>query len=127
MANFKQHATTGIASCVAVELFQLMRENGKGEMTVKVFLYRLFLAAVGGFIGASIPDTLEPANNYNHRSVFHSVCAGGAVGYVAYATMRENGLVSNQYANALARGAAVGYGSHLVLDARTPMRLPFLL
>ena len=127
MANFKQHATTGMASGVAVELFQLMREYGKGELTVKVFLYRLFLAAIGGLIGASIPDTLEPAYNYNHRSVFHSVCAGGAVAYIAYATMRENGLVSNQYANTLLRGATIGYGSHLVLDARTPMRLPFLL
>lgn len=127
MSNFKQHATTGIASGVAVELFQLMREKGKGEITVKVFLYRLFLAAIGGLIGASIPDTLEPATSYNHRSVFHSVFAGGAVAYVAYATMKENGLVSNQYANALLRSTAVGIGSHLVLDASTPMRLPFLL
>jgi len=123
MSNFKVHSTIGVVSSIGVELLQLMREEG--SVSFKVGLCRCLIAGAGGLIGASTPDLLEPATSYDHRSVFHSVCAGGAVVYGAYSTMSENKLINNQFASAFIRGTAVGYGSHLVLDMTTSMGLPF--
>ena len=111
--------------------------------------------AVGGGFGGLVPDLLEPATNPWHRSMAHSLFAGG--GIVALDTqltrwqskLREKALEYREcrakapegiqrfilllgellcFALAgLIAGVLAGYVSHLVLDAITPASLPVLM
>ena len=75
---------------------------------------------IGGAFGV-LPDVLEPATNFNHRRFFHSLtfAISAAGGIHQLLTRIENPMVRR-----LVIVAAVGYGSHLGLDAQTVQGLP---
>lgn len=111
------------------------------------------VGAVGGIIGGAAPDVLEPALSPNHRRVFHGAVAGGvlvlatftsweatcrarcvewqrvgathAIGCRSRSEAERNALVW-RLAAAFLVGLAVGYASHLLLDAQTPNGIPFI-
>lgn len=124
-------------------------------------IWQKFLAliggAIGGNLGARMPDWIEPAVHSHHRNIAHSVTAGTSI--VAYAAKKtrawerqcreraayfaerlENphldffdrikyGLAELfwRIAVGFARGLGAGYLSHLALDARTPRGIPLLV
>jgi membrane-bound metal-dependent hydrolase YbcI (DUF457 family) len=102
---------------------------------------------LGGLLGASIPDTLDPPNSPNHRGAGHSVAMASMISGVCATTLSElisyareeyrkvNAYVNQGYqppllaglrlhALLLAIGIMVGIPaglvSHLVLDSGTP-------
>jgi len=87
-------------------------------------------AALNGFIGSIVggtfgvlPDLLEPATNFEHRRFFHSLSfAIAAAGGILQLLHR----IQNPMLRRLVIVAAVGYGSHLGLDARTVQGLPII-
>jgi len=98
-------------------------------------------AATGGLIGARLPDIFDPPCTPNHRQVAHAVAPvgflavktwAGAVEFVE-STLAEGDLEINPvtrftrfFVAGLVKGAALGYLSHLALDACTPCGLPLL-
>ena len=111
------------------------------------------VGAVGGVIGGAAPDVLEPALSPNHRSVFHGVVTGSALVLATFTSWEamcrsrcdewqrvahthnpdcpnrseaERNALLWRLAAALLIGIAVGYASHLLLDARTPRGIPFV-
>ncbi|HZS04820.1 MAG TPA: metal-dependent hydrolase [Blastocatellia bacterium] len=148
MANGKTHCqfgrVTGIAATLGLNYYE-GRPITFGEVAGSVF---------GTELGYRLPDMLEPATSPRHRSFFHSqVFAVGAATLAGPAALqqRERLLAWAEEFDAQARmaeglealwlyvkafccrllagflvGAIVGYGSHLLLDALTPMGLPVL-
>lgn len=77
-------------------------------------------SVVGGAFGI-LPDVLEPATNCDHRKFFHSLTfAIGAAGGI-HQLLKH---IQNPMVRRLVIVAAVGYGSHLGLDAQTVQGLP---
>ena len=84
--------------------------------------------AVNGFIGSVVggafgvlPDVLEPATNFDHRRFFHSLTFAIAAAGGIHQLLKR---IQNPMARRLVIVAAVGYGSHLGLDAQTVQGLP---
>lgn len=131
MGDFKRHVLVGAAVAGGANLtYQLLRLYVSSQSPAslwdalaqvrwgRVAVY----AAIGGAI-ASLPDLLEPAHHPNHRSVFHSVCCGGALAYGAFGKHSERWCDDDRHT---ARVGALAYVSHLILDAGTPKGLPLL-
>ena len=129
MSNFKKHVTVGAAVAGGANLaWQLCKilDDPNRPKDFWDFLGRIdfFQIAAFGFVGAAcaaLPDMLEPANNPNHRAVFHSLACGAAVTYGAFGKHTQN--LSPDEKHAL-RVAALSYLSHLALDSGTPKGLP---
>lgn len=80
-----------------------------------------FLVGAGA---AVLPDILEPATSPNHRSVFHSVAISSIpINYIRDSQFKLD--VKDEY-RWLKNAIAIGYLSHLGLDATTSKRLPLL-
>ncbi len=116
MPSFKTHAIAGAVVGLSVSLFehQKIKEN---DPNASIDLRKMFINIVAGIAGAILPDKLEPAFHPNHRSIFHSVTAGGGVALTLKMLNIHSDLKYPVYA------FLWGYGSHLVLDARTPKSL----
>lgn len=71
-----------------------------------------------------MPDLLEPANDPDHRSFFHSKIA--ALGLASLVTKTNESEQNNDGVKLLANIASAGYLSHLLLDNTTPKGLPLL-
>jgi hypothetical protein len=131
MPNAKKHAVAGAVVGGGLNLaWQLLNQLDSHDPPKDFWeaLNRIDLLQVAAFAGAgaicaSIPDLLEPANNPNHRAIFHSVCCGGAIMYGAFGKHTENLTPGDRHA---LRVAALSYLSHLWLDSDTPKSLPFL-
>lgn len=110
---------------------------------------------LGGALGGRFPDVVEPAIHAGHRSVAHALVPAGVAGAAGLPRLpaaqqhvrqwadrcrarREAAtsvlkrilwwlaeMVCRLVSGALA-GAAVGYASHLLLDATTPKGLPLI-
>ena len=118
MANFKTHS-----------LF------GKGMGALGYFLWKKIRKEpinLGGLLGASmgagliavLPDILEPAIHPNHRALFHSLVAGVIIEEIARRKLKSPYISPNEKIFWLI--FALGYGSHLFLDALTKKGLPIL-
>jgi hypothetical protein len=100
-------------------------------------------AWVGGTLGSRFPDAIEPATSPHHSKGAHSVTVlAAAVAWLAprvreledrclaYAAQIEGAsplwALAARMVAGLLRGLVSGYGSHLLLDATTPMRIPLL-
>ena len=112
--------------------------------------------ALGGCLGAAMPDRIDPPTSPRHRSIGHGVFTAGtglaltttqlakwqrdirafahetAASAVQSTRPRDQAilavLAALTYLLAGALGGAVaGYASHLTLDAMTPMGLPLLI
>ncbi len=80
------------------------------------------LATGACFLGSLCPDVLEPALHSWHRGPCHSLAAGGVAGHVA--TVPLLGAMTPGFEAVLISFFALGYLSHLVMDAGTPRCLP---
>ena len=74
---------------------------------------RLLLGLAIGLLGSAMPDILEPADSPSHRGSLHSVALLGAS---VHGSIRSADPVLAIF--------AIGYASHLALDASTPAGLP---
>jgi len=79
-------------------------------------------AAIGGACGA-LPDIIEPADNPNHRALFHSLACAGVLTYGAFSKHTANLRPEDRHT---LRIAALSYLSHLLLDSETPKGLPIV-
>lgn len=130
-----------------------VRANGQSS---EITLLESLGGLVGGIVGGSLPDWVEPATWPGHRSFFHSLLAGGVSAANAINTLtRWESFCREKAESARARMCAVdasewqrfciwiaallwqiaagllagllgGYASHLVLDSMTPAGLPFV-
>ena len=147
MANGKTHLAVGIASGGAYAALARNRTQDND------WLLDLLAGMVGGYIGAKLPDILEPATSSWHRDFFHSFAVGA--GTVAYTpgwlgqveehahqqivqnqlnlrwisdpqqrTKTEISILFWRFLVPFLRGLIAGYVSHLALDATTPRSLP---
>jgi membrane-bound metal-dependent hydrolase YbcI (DUF457 family) len=77
--------------------------------------------AGGVFIGAVLPDIVEPAVHWTHRGKFHSVKALKTTGIIilcSFVLLWISAIFSWVFFG------AIGYASHLLLDSTTKMGLP---
>ncbi len=148
--NGKTHKTVGVVAGAAVAV-----ARSGGQKTWKRAV-EVVGGGLGGYVGASLPDILEPAVSPHHRNVGHSVSAGAIVlaGASKLAGDWERSCRSKAdelFARSddesfsdlerllcgiggilllllagLLSGFAAGYISHLALDATTPKSLPLL-
>lgn len=144
MPNRKTHIRIAIGTAVGAYLLECY-------VTRALFCPdTLALRAVGGVLGGTLPDLLEPATHPGHRRFAHSLATGTLLATktlpATYArvrrirrpalpasvgcartlespgpTMRERDGLSQ-----LSIGLQHGYLSHLIADARTPKSLPLL-
>ena len=116
-------------------------------------LLHVGFAGIGGAFGGLAPDILEPAVSPNHRSLFHSLAAAGAIAAASLADWQSRchhsaGVCDTRASCApagsperwneelkallwralagLIVGFLAGYASHLIADAGTSSSLPFL-
>lgn len=108
---------------------------------------------LGGTLGCGLPDILEPALHSYHRDIGHSVMTAAGIIYASVEMLgswesycrdkadavgqlrgeRPNDLdlATKQFlwhvAAGFAAGLAVGYVSHLALDAMTPRGIPLVM
>lgn len=131
MPNAKKHAVAGAVVGGGLNLvWQLLNQlespdppKNLSEALSKIDLLQVAAFAGAGAICASLPDILEPADNPNHRAIFHSVCCGGAIAFGAFGKHTEDLEPSDRHA---LRVAALSYLSHLFLDGETPKGLPLI-
>jgi hypothetical protein len=149
MADGKTHALVGVLAGAGTAAIAARREDP----------FRIILEALGGagggWVGAKVPDWLDPPLHPGHRSVGHGVIPSTGL-YTLYMeaipraqawlraqAQRQAGLARTSdphfeqlwhtllsilctlAAGAIA-GVLAGHFSHLVLDAATPMSLPLL-
>lgn len=118
MASGRTHALTGAAIGIsACWLYSWLRGE---DMT----LARVALGACGGAFVGCLPDILEPADNPNHRSTFHSTFVAGLVGYASHTIISSSTHTHEEKLIAAVAGSA--YLSHLALDSQTPKGLPLV-
>jgi membrane-bound metal-dependent hydrolase YbcI (DUF457 family) len=82
------------------------------------------LATGACVVGSASPDLLEPAVHSWHRGPCHSVAAGGAAAHLAWTPWIGDG--SPDLGTLLVSFFALGYLSHLAMDACTPRSVPLL-
>lgn len=145
MASRKEHVEVG-TPLGAVTAFALALNAGQ---TVSKALVEAIGGIGGGYLGARMPDILEPGISSHHRKAAHSVLAGFDLATITAATLpqwqarfrREADRLDLQATTALdglealgLRGKAAslrmlagalpafaaGYVSHLAMDAATP-------
>jgi membrane-bound metal-dependent hydrolase YbcI (DUF457 family) len=80
----------------------------------------LFLS-LGGGGAACLPDILEPADNPNHRQLFHNFIVLCGLGLGLDHILKNDNTQNSPY---LPLALMAGYGSHLVIDGLTPIGLP---
>lgn len=148
-ASRRVHVAVGVPAGAAVAAYAARNEHGSA------FLLESIGGSVGGYVGALVPDVLEPAVSSWHRSVCHSWVAVGVgvkslpehlARWQAYcrAHAAEHERRRDASDDAMARawhaacaifwllvsgfalGLVAGYASHVALDAATPRGLPLL-
>lgn len=80
MPNFKTHLASGVGSAVVVAAVTI------DSVPQDMRLFYCLGLAIGGAIGGTLPDQLEPALHPHHRQFFHSLAVLAGVGHQALAT-----------------------------------------
>lgn len=83
----------------------------------------LGMGLVGG-AAALLPDIIEPATSPTHRGIAHSFAALMVIGSGISKINQNQDMEAAQKEVLLT--LALGYGSHLLLDAGTPASLPII-
>jgi membrane-bound metal-dependent hydrolase YbcI (DUF457 family) len=150
MPNASTHAIFGVAAGSVYANARSQSHNDTARFLETVG------GATGGYLGARLPDILEPAFCPSHRAFAHSITACGAVIRVgrdqlqdwegwcrakaaqllqqslAYPAGSIERVFLHLSATALTilagalAGFVAGYASHLILDALTPNGLPLI-
>lgn len=128
--NGSEHRVIGGLAGLALVAFAASRQNRAPRVG------ELVSGVLCGVAGASLPDTIEPADHPHHRNTAHShlMLATTATIAVTGASLLEGVPVHAdpvaQFLRDLMRSVpmtlAVGYGSHLASDATTPRGLPLV-
>lgn len=129
MPNLKKHVTVGAAvgggANLAWQLCNIFESpnppKGFWQTVERIDFLELALFALGGAAVAALPDVIEPADNPNHRAMFHSLACAGVLTYGAFGKHTHKMLPENRHALQV---AALSYLSHLLLDSGTPKSLP---
>ena len=148
MPRKSTHLTAGSASGAVVGLLTCRSLPQEHQLVHVAF------ATIGGALGGLAPDVLEPAISPNHRSLFHSLAAGGGIGAAALAEWQadchraaaacdtrascappdsrersneENKAFLWRALAGLIVGFLAGYASHLLMDAGTRKSLPLIV
>jgi len=112
-------AGSGLAVTTFVAIHDLSKH---GRITERTVLCGVLATHLG-----SIPDWIEPATCPNHRKFFHSFFVLGLVAYGGYKLYQwEPEEDWQKVLKWVGLVAAVGYGTHLLMDARTPKGLPLI-
>lgn len=117
--NKSEHLVAG--SLVAAGTYLTLTYCYNEKPTLKGFL----LSLGGGAIMGILPDIMEPANDCNHRSFFHSIAFAVLLGYAHYKQNSSENLENSIKVFFGVLGSA--YASHLALDSMTPKGLPILM
>lgn len=129
MPDLKKHVTAGAAvggaANLAWQLYSIFDSSnppkGFWEIIERIDFLELALFVAGGAAIAALPDVIEPADNPNHRAMFHSLACAGAISYGAFGKHTQKMRPENRHALQV---AALSYLSHLLLDSGTPNGLP---
>ena len=91
MPNYETHSKTGVYTGLLTGTFFIILRLIHGEDIDTVEEIKLLgLGALGGFIGAALPDVLEPAYHPNHRDLAHSFGTGGLICDLLQKSLRQN-------------------------------------
>lgn len=130
MPNRRQHEEEGqafgwIAGAVGNLVVQdaRMKERPGTPFDVGEFVVWTGVGGLIGKAGSVSPDWAEPAWTPRHRATAHS---WAALGSVAIGTVRFLQADVPGWARLLVGAFGVGYVSHLLSDAQTPIGLPLL-
>ena len=131
MPNRRQHTRVGMAVGIPTALIvnavtqyeRIERGEQDGWNHLESLLWGVGGAAFGYF-GGRLPDILDPPTSPNHRAFFHSLTAAGITICALRGLCKREDVPKEIKTAALAICAA--YGSHLVMDAGTPMGLPLI-
>lgn len=121
MANRQQHLrTAALTAGIADTVFQLaeIRNGNREEFD---FLELVVVAGAGALAGITA-DILEPATSSWHRKTIHSVGIAIMSAAAAY-----HPKLKSTFMGRVLKSAAFAHCSHLLLDARTPRGVPWLL
>jgi len=110
MANKSIHQVV-VVIIIALSLYVMFKFN-----LLDYFYYPFVM-----FFSVMIPDFLEPAKNYKHRAFFHSQYFLKIISVVLLISLLF--VYFNKGWLWLSFGI-IGYQSHLLIDACTPMGLP---
>ena len=147
MPNKRFHIKLGAASGgVVAGMVALQRESPD-------VVLETVAGIVGGTLGGMAPDVIEPAVSPRHRAFFHGAVAGTALSTAAFLSWEANCRAQSAHWDSVAAlhdpscqlhadckrsalawrlmaalivGIAVGYASHLVADAQTPLGIPLI-
>ncbi len=118
MPNAKTHFLIGAA--IGAGLYCLMQKSQDQPIELPGLLG---MGLVGGVAGL-LPDIIEPATSPNHRELAHSFAALMAIGTGIHNLNERQDMDAAQ--KGLWNTLALGYASHLLLDAGTPASLPIM-
>jgi membrane-bound metal-dependent hydrolase YbcI (DUF457 family) len=124
MPNHQEHLAKGMTYSAAFELLCNQLVQKRIDQLDERSVVEIFLHTFGSCLGAIIPDILEPANNPQHRSFFHSTVF---LGFMVYCYQQINVHPTLQEQPGLKKilsGIVFGYITHLLLDSKTPASLP---
>jgi membrane-bound metal-dependent hydrolase YbcI (DUF457 family) len=116
--NHEQHVPGGVLTVAGHEILEVITKPRS------VQIGPLLTRTVAARYGSLAADWLEPACHPHHRKSAHSVAAG-AVLLLIYFGCRRNPEVQGLLRECVS-GFALGYLSHLVLDACTPYGIPLV-
>jgi len=134
MPNRDVHVKWGVTSGVVTTALTAIINDER--LTIMEWFARLSSAAAAGYIGARLPDIIDPPTNPNHRSWGHGVLPN-TIAYSAVIKTASNyrkklsqeaseDKLLNSFAIGAMDGFVGGHLSHLALDARTPKSLPLV-
>jgi membrane-bound metal-dependent hydrolase YbcI (DUF457 family) len=118
MAAKNTHAAAG--AIVGLGIYALFKYIRNERWTLEGAL----ASTAAGAVFACLPDIIEPALHPNHRGLFHSCAAIGAISYASERIVGSVGLTQDARMGVSVFSAA--YISHLLIDAMTPKGLPLL-
>ena len=127
MPGKNEHKTTSALIALFLEISRQVYISKQGIKIDPIeSIAGLIIAPLAGAIGGIAPDKFEPAFDPNHRAFYHSISSGAAISLglskIPFNTDNRN----LNLLNVCLRSGGVGYVTHLVQDAGTPMGLPFI-
>lgn len=130
MADFNKHLKVGAAvgggSVLLIDFgIQISKINQglQDKFNWEELLKYVLVGTIGGGFCGILPDLLEPATSPFHRQFFHS---GTTASICVYSLLKLQDSNLDQDTKNLLTSSGFGYISHLVLDLKTPMGLPFI-
>jgi len=136
MPNKDVHVKVGMGVAVAGTSIASIAMHEK--LSLQELLVRIMGATIGGYLGARVPDIIDPpSRGPHHRSTGHAIIPNGAAYCLLYQYFMAsrhklvddhstNKNLFNQFIIGGMDGLVAGQASHLILDSRTPFGLPIV-